>query len=166
MRLSSKNCLPLHWVCVHPALTLFSFFLLLFLFFFISLYPCLSPPVLPCFVGWLLFFWGPSSSCLHPPSGRRYSIICALSNDSVLCAGFQIDTPDSLGRTCLHAAAAGGWVSFSREKGHGGDILPVWVSNLRVYLYIYSFLVTHVAINCFRLHAYWNRCKMSDHHVP
>uniref|UniRef100_A0A3B3CHE1 Ankyrin repeat domain 44 n=1 Tax=Oryzias melastigma TaxID=30732 RepID=A0A3B3CHE1_ORYME len=37
-------------------------------------------------------------------SGRRFS----LCNDSVLFAGFQIDTPDSLGRTCLHAAAAGG----------------------------------------------------------
>lgn len=31
-----------------------------------------------------------------------------MSNDSVLSAGFQIDTPDGLGRTCLHAAAAGG----------------------------------------------------------
>ncbi|XP_037543071.1 serine/threonine-protein phosphatase 6 regulatory ankyrin repeat subunit B [Nematolebias whitei] len=31
-----------------------------------------------------------------------------MCNDSVLSAGFQIDTPDSLGRTCLHAAAAGG----------------------------------------------------------
>lgn len=41
-----------------------------------------------------------------PSSGRRFSIMC---NDSVLSAGFQIDTPDSLGRTCLHAAAAGGW---------------------------------------------------------
>ncbi len=40
-----------------------------------------------------------------PSSGRRFSIMC---NDSVLSAGFQIDTPDSLGRTCLHAAAAGG----------------------------------------------------------
>uniref|UniRef100_A0A3B5A7V4 Ankyrin repeat domain 44 n=1 Tax=Stegastes partitus TaxID=144197 RepID=A0A3B5A7V4_9TELE len=38
-------------------------------------------------------------------SGRRFSIMCS---DSVLSAGFQIDTPDSLGRTCLHAAAAGG----------------------------------------------------------
>lgn len=39
------------------------------------------------------------------PSGRRVSMVC---NDSVLSAGFQIDTPDTLGRTCLHAAAAGG----------------------------------------------------------
>lgn len=43
-----------------------------------------------------------------PPSGWRVSIVC---NDSVLSAGFQIDTPDTLGRTCLHAAAAGGWGS-------------------------------------------------------
>lgn len=39
------------------------------------------------------------------PSGWRVSMVC---NDSVLSAGFQIDTPDTLGRTCLHAAAAGG----------------------------------------------------------
>lgn len=55
-----------------------------------------------------------------PSSGRRFSIMC---NDSVLSAGFQIDTPDSLGRTCLHAAAAGGWATafiighfFKRKK--------------------------------------------------
>lgn len=42
------------------------------------------------------------------PSGWRVSMVC---NDSVLSAGFQIDTPDTLGRTCLHAAAAGGWGS-------------------------------------------------------
>lgn len=41
-----------------------------------------------------------------PPPAWRVSIVC---NDSVLSAGFQIDTPDTLGRTCLHAAAAGGW---------------------------------------------------------
>ncbi|KAK1797807.1 hypothetical protein P4O66_008163, partial [Electrophorus voltai] len=51
---------------------------------------------------------GASSASLHPRSGRRYSVTCPLSNASALCAGFQIDTPDSLGRTCLHAAAAGG----------------------------------------------------------
>lgn len=33
------------------------------------------------------------------------------SNEPVLSAGFDIDTPDSFGRTCLHAAAAGGWVA-------------------------------------------------------
>lgn len=27
-----------------------------------------------------------------------------------ICTGFDIDTPDDFGRTCLHAAAAGGWV--------------------------------------------------------
>lgn len=32
------------------------------------------------------------------------------SNEHVLSAGFEIDTPDKFGRTCLHAAAAGGWV--------------------------------------------------------
>jgi len=39
--------------------------------------------------------------------------MCPLNNDSVLSAGYQIDTPDNLGRTCLHAAAAGGWVCLS-----------------------------------------------------
>lgn len=50
----------------------------------------------------------PAHFCVPAPpsSGGRFSIMC---NDSVLCAGFQIDTPDSQGRTCLHAAAAGGW---------------------------------------------------------
>lgn len=33
------------------------------------------------------------------------------SNERVLSAGFAIDTPDKFGRTCLHAAAAGGWVA-------------------------------------------------------
>lgn len=42
------------------------------------------------------------------PSGWRVGMVC---NDSLLSAGFQIDTPDTLGRTCLHAAAAGGWGS-------------------------------------------------------
>lgn len=27
-----------------------------------------------------------------------------------ICTEFDIDTPDDFGRTCLHAAAAGGWV--------------------------------------------------------
>ena len=35
------------------------------------------------------------------------------SNEHVLSAGFEIDTPDSFGRTCLHAAAAGGWVAVT-----------------------------------------------------
>lgn len=55
------------------------------------------------------------------PSGWRVSMVC---NDSVLSAGFQIDTPDTLGRTCLHAAAAGGW---------GLKILgwfPIWGSSV------------------------------------
>uniref|UniRef100_A0AAR2IPZ0 Ankyrin repeat domain 44 n=1 Tax=Pygocentrus nattereri TaxID=42514 RepID=A0AAR2IPZ0_PYGNA len=47
-------------------------------------------------------------------SGRRYSIICPLSNDSVLCAGFQIDTPDSLGRTlCLGQAVSADHVGLT-----------------------------------------------------
>lgn len=27
--------------------------------------------------------------------------------------GFDVDTPDDFGRTCLHAAAAGGWVTVA-----------------------------------------------------
>uniref|UniRef100_A0A8C7MD59 Ankyrin repeat domain 52 n=1 Tax=Oncorhynchus kisutch TaxID=8019 RepID=A0A8C7MD59_ONCKI len=41
-------------------------------------------------------------------SGQLYSIVSSLSNEYVLSAGFDINTPDSLGRTCLHAAASGG----------------------------------------------------------
>ncbi|NXB10571.1 ANR44 phosphatase, partial [Cnemophilus loriae] len=41
-------------------------------------------------------------------SGQKYSIVSLFSNERVLSAGFDIDTPDSFGRTCLHAAAAGG----------------------------------------------------------
>ncbi|XP_057244648.1 serine/threonine-protein phosphatase 6 regulatory ankyrin repeat subunit C-like [Malurus melanocephalus] len=42
-------------------------------------------------------------------SGQLYSIVSSLSNEHVLSAGFDINTPDGLGRTCLHAAASGGW---------------------------------------------------------
>ncbi|XP_053149552.1 serine/threonine-protein phosphatase 6 regulatory ankyrin repeat subunit C isoform X2 [Hemicordylus capensis] len=41
-------------------------------------------------------------------SGQLYSIVSSLSNEHVLSAGFDINTPDNLGRTCLHAAASGG----------------------------------------------------------
>uniref|UniRef100_A0A8U8C894 Uncharacterized protein n=1 Tax=Geospiza parvula TaxID=87175 RepID=A0A8U8C894_GEOPR len=43
-----------------------------------------------------------------PPAGQLYSIVSSLSNEHVLSAGFDINTPDNLGRTCLHAAASGG----------------------------------------------------------
>lgn len=42
------------------------------------------------------------------PAGQLYSIVSSLSNEHVLSAGFDINTPDNLGRTCLHAAASGG----------------------------------------------------------
>lgn len=42
------------------------------------------------------------------PTGQLYSIVSSLSNEHVLSAGFDINTPDNLGRTCLHAAASGG----------------------------------------------------------
>lgn len=48
---------------------------------------------------------GPAAS---GPSGQLYSIVSSLSNEHVLSAGFDINTPDNLGRTCLHAAASGG----------------------------------------------------------
>ncbi|KAJ8358548.1 hypothetical protein SKAU_G00150730 [Synaphobranchus kaupii] len=41
-------------------------------------------------------------------SGQLYSIVSSLNHQQVLSAGFDIDIPDSLGRTCLHAAASGG----------------------------------------------------------
>lgn len=46
--------------------------------------------------------------------GQKYSIVSLISNEHVLSAGFEIDTPDTFGRTCLHAAAAGGWVPSGR----------------------------------------------------
>lgn len=101
---------------------------------------CFPPHVAltPVFLSQLLLFLPLSSSvaaaaavcCLAslrlpalPPSGRRFSIMC---NDSVLSAGFQIDTPDSLGRTCLHAAAAGGWAYTSFRKKEEKDEGQFW----------------------------------------
>uniref|UniRef100_A0A671V4C5 Ankyrin repeat domain 52a n=1 Tax=Sparus aurata TaxID=8175 RepID=A0A671V4C5_SPAAU len=41
-------------------------------------------------------------------SGQLYSIVSSMSKEHVLSAGFDINTPDNFGRTCLHAAASGG----------------------------------------------------------
>ncbi|XP_045144987.1 serine/threonine-protein phosphatase 6 regulatory ankyrin repeat subunit C [Echinops telfairi] len=49
-------------------------------------------------------------------SGQLYSIVSSLSNEHVLSAGFDINTPDNLGRTCLHAAASGGRI---QQAGFG-----------------------------------------------
>lgn len=48
------------------------------------------------------------SSWAPPPSGQLYSIVSSMSKEHVLSAGFDINTPDNFGRTCLHAAASGG----------------------------------------------------------
>uniref|UniRef100_A0A665SW86 Uncharacterized protein n=1 Tax=Echeneis naucrates TaxID=173247 RepID=A0A665SW86_ECHNA len=40
--------------------------------------------------------------------GQLYSIVSSMSKEHVLSAGFDINTPDNFGRTCLHAAASGG----------------------------------------------------------
>lgn len=56
------------------------------------------------------------SLVLHPPlpppstspTGQLYSIVSSMSKEHVLSAGFDINTPDNFGRTCLHAAASGG----------------------------------------------------------
>uniref|UniRef100_A0A673WYZ6 Ankyrin repeat domain 52a n=1 Tax=Salmo trutta TaxID=8032 RepID=A0A673WYZ6_SALTR len=42
-------------------------------------------------------------------SGQLYSIVSSMSKEHVLSAGFDINTPDNFGRTCLHAAASGGY---------------------------------------------------------
>lgn len=47
-------------------------------------------------------------SFFPPPSGQLYSIVSSMSKEHVLSAGFDINTPDNFGRTCLHAAASGG----------------------------------------------------------
>ncbi|KAJ7428434.1 hypothetical protein WISP_01233 [Willisornis vidua] len=52
-------------------------------------------------------------------SGQLYSIVSSLSNEHVLSAGFDINTPDNLGRTCLHAAASGGiieWIGLEKTS--------------------------------------------------
>lgn len=41
-------------------------------------------------------------------AGQLYSIVLSMSKEHVLSAGFDINTPDNFGRTCLHAAASGG----------------------------------------------------------
>lgn len=46
--------------------------------------------------------------CVFLPSGQLYSIVSSMSKEHVLSAGFDINTPDNFGRTCLHAAASGG----------------------------------------------------------
>uniref|UniRef100_A0A4W4E461 Ankyrin repeat domain 52 n=1 Tax=Electrophorus electricus TaxID=8005 RepID=A0A4W4E461_ELEEL len=43
-----------------------------------------------------------------PWLGQLYSIVLSMSKEHVLSAGFDINTPDDFGRTCLHAAASGG----------------------------------------------------------
>ncbi|XP_038020109.1 serine/threonine-protein phosphatase 6 regulatory ankyrin repeat subunit C-like [Motacilla alba alba] len=59
-------------------------------------------------------------------SGQLYSIVSSLSNEHVLSAGFDINTPDNLGRTCLHAAASGGPDNLGRTCLHaaasGGNV--------------------------------------------
>lgn len=46
-------------------------------------------------------------------------------NSFVLYTGFDIDTPDDFGRTCLHAAAAGGWVDGGLCVGLYADIIVI-----------------------------------------
>uniref|UniRef100_A0A674PGG1 Ankyrin repeat domain 52a n=1 Tax=Takifugu rubripes TaxID=31033 RepID=A0A674PGG1_TAKRU len=57
--------------------------------------------------------------CLSPPppSGQLYSIVSSMSKEHVLSAGFDINTPDNFGRTCLHAAASGGCLEHLLDNG-------------------------------------------------
>lgn len=48
------------------------------------------------------------STVVFPRAGQLYSIVLSMSKEHVLSAGFDINTPDDFGRTCLHAAASGG----------------------------------------------------------
>lgn len=49
-----------------------------------------------------------------------------MSKEHVLSAGFDINTPDNFGRTCLHAAASGGWdteSSLSKKRNNSNRLL-------------------------------------------
>lgn len=52
-------------------------------------------------------------------AGQLYSIVSSMSKEHVLSAGFDINTPDNFGRTCLHAAASGGCVSYQTRPADG-----------------------------------------------
>uniref|UniRef100_A0A8C1FHI1 Ankyrin repeat domain 52a n=1 Tax=Cyprinus carpio carpio TaxID=630221 RepID=A0A8C1FHI1_CYPCA len=57
----------------------------------------------------LAVLYGSSDCCRKLlSSGQLYSIVLSMSKEHVLSAGFDINTPDNFGRTCLHAAASGG----------------------------------------------------------
>ena len=44
----------------------------------------------------------------HISIGQLYKMMPAPTSEHAAPAGFDINTPDSHGRTCLHAAASGG----------------------------------------------------------
>lgn len=71
-----------------------------------------------------------------------------------ICAGFDIDTPDDFGRTCLHAAAAGGWV-----------IIPAYcctiVPFLTLFLSFSLFLIKQHSPFCFHVH--WHIIRALDY---
>lgn len=58
-----------------------------------------------------------------------------MSKEHVLSAGFDINTPDNFGRTCLHAAASGGWdaeSSLLSEKLNNSNRLLEGVVDLHI----------------------------------
>lgn len=61
-----------------------------------------------------------------------------------ICTGFDIDTPDDFGRTCLHAAAAGGWVLIPAFIWYAFFILSMFCVTVFVCLFV-LFFATNVS---------------------
>ncbi len=75
-----------------------------------------------------------------------YIIHCCIT-ESLCLPGFDIDTPDDFGRTCLHAAAAGGW-DYLRFYSWWWQFFLVTIC-LYIYIYIYIYIKKH------RIKMYW-----------
>lgn len=86
-------------------------------------------------------------SLAHTISCQRTHLLdIQIDADCIFCTGFVIDTPDDFGRTCLHAAAAGGCVFLLTVGSLGGFVFPVHVffcvCVCVLKLYVFEFAVS------------------------